>query len=165
MFGLYWEFLRKSLWAVPALMGAAAIVLAVALLALGPEIRSETARSWLVSITMVVLTLAAGQIGPRLIRSFMRDRVTQSVLGLILYLLVVFRTIGNGDDELAQVIGDLAPYARTDQQRVALLAQLVMIREGAQRAFTVPDDLAVFTLHHDAALAALDGQAAGSRFS
>jgi uncharacterized membrane protein len=48
-----------------------------------------------VSITMVVLTLAAQQLGPRLIRSFMGDRRTQAALGLfigtVIYLLLVLR--------------------------------------------------------------------------
>jgi len=118
-----WQFLRASLWFIPVLMGAAAIALAITLLIHGSGVEepedywllyagdTENARellsslltgmitmtSLVVSITMVVLTLAAGQIGPRLIRNFIEDRVTQAVLGLfladILYLLIVFRTI------------------------------------------------------------------------
>ena len=49
-----------------------------------------------ISITMVVLTLAAQQLGPRLIRSFMSDRRTQVALGLfvatVVYLLLVLRS-------------------------------------------------------------------------
>lgn len=51
--------------------------------------------SLVVSITMVVLSLAAGQLGPRLIWIFIRDRQIQAILGLffatILYLLLVLR--------------------------------------------------------------------------
>lgn len=49
------------------------------------------------SIMMVVLSLAAQQYGPRLLRNFMRDRITQIVLGVFvatfLYCLLVLRTI------------------------------------------------------------------------
>ena len=55
-----------------------------------------------ISITMVVLTLAAQQLGPRLIRNFMADRRTQIALGLfvatVVYLLLVLRsTYGDAD--------------------------------------------------------------------
>lgn len=43
-----------------------------------------TMTSLMVSITMVVLTPAAGQIGPRLIRTVIQDRMTRAVLGLFL---------------------------------------------------------------------------------
>ncbi|HSH26597.1 MAG TPA: DUF2254 domain-containing protein, partial [Wenzhouxiangella sp.] len=50
-----------------------------------------------ISITMVVLTLAAGQLGPRLIRSFMADKRTQFMLGFflatIVYLVAVLRAV------------------------------------------------------------------------
>jgi uncharacterized membrane protein len=50
-----------------------------------------TMTSLIVSVTFVILTLAANQLGPRLIRIFVRDREIQSVLGLflgtILYLI------------------------------------------------------------------------------
>lgn len=56
-----------------------------------------TMASLVVSITMVVLSLAAGQLGPRLIGNFLRDRQIQAVLGLfmgtILYTLFVLRSV------------------------------------------------------------------------
>lgn len=46
------------------------------------------------SITIVVLTLASSQFGPRLLRNFMKDRTTQAVLGVFistfLYCIFVF---------------------------------------------------------------------------
>ena len=49
------------------------------------------------SITMVVLSLAAGQLGPRLIWNFIGDRQIQSVIGLflgtVLYTLIILRSI------------------------------------------------------------------------
>jgi uncharacterized membrane protein len=65
-----------------------------------------TMATLIISITMVVLTLAAGQLGPRLIRNFMSDWRTQSVLGLflgtIVYVLMVLRLI-RGDAPAAEV--------------------------------------------------------------
>lgn len=49
------------------------------------------------SITVVALTQASNQFGPRLMRTFMRDRISQVVLGLLvatyLYSLLVLRAI------------------------------------------------------------------------
>lgn len=51
------------------------------------------------STMMVVLTLATSQFGHRLIRSFMRDRANQAVLGIFLttfvYCMLVFHMVGN----------------------------------------------------------------------
>jgi uncharacterized membrane protein len=117
--------LRGSLWFLPALMSAAAMGGAYALLVLGVDFSARadadlwwlfsgdagTARdllstllsgmitmtSLVVSITVVVLALAAGQLGPRLVWIFVRDRQIQAVLGLflatILYNLVVLRSL------------------------------------------------------------------------
>ena len=56
-----------------------------------------TMASLVFSITMVVLTLAASQFGPRLIRNFMANPQTQLVLGTfvmtIIYCLVVLPTL------------------------------------------------------------------------
>ncbi|UEM19803.1 DUF2254 domain-containing protein [Skermanella mucosa] len=123
----YLDWLRTSLWFIPLLMGVVAVAFAILLLTWGADVPDDMVEYWLlyagdtenarelvstllsgmitmfslvVSITMVVLTLAAGQIGPRLIRNFIQDRQTQAVLGLfladILYLIIVFRTI-DGD--------------------------------------------------------------------
>lgn len=62
-----------------------------------------TMTSLIVSVTFVILTLAANQLGPRLVPTFLADRQIQSVLGLflatILYVLVVLRSI---DDTLSR---------------------------------------------------------------
>jgi uncharacterized membrane protein len=58
-----------------------------------------TMASLVFSITMVVLTLAAGQFGPRLIRSFMASLHTQAVLGTyamtIVYCLLALVAVGS----------------------------------------------------------------------
>lgn len=57
----------------------------------------------LFSITIAALTLASNQMGPRLLRNFMRDRGNQTTLGILLgtfaYALVVLRSVRGGDQE------------------------------------------------------------------
>ena len=132
-----WDSIRTSLWALPLAMVIVASLLAVAALRADIDIGSDpvwflysgsakqapqflgnlvsamiTMATLAISITMVVLTLAAQQLGPRLIRNFMSDWQTQASLGLftatVVYLLLVLRSIfGDGDDvaNLAITIG------------------------------------------------------------
>ena len=62
------------------------------------------------SITIVALTLASQQFGPRLLRSFLRDLGNQIVLGTFvstfIYCLLVLRTVRGNDD--AQFVPHLA---------------------------------------------------------
>ena len=60
------------------------------------------------SITMVPLTIAASQFGPRLLRTFLRDTITQCTLGtfvatFIYCMLVLLRLRGNATQPLPQV--------------------------------------------------------------
>ncbi|HUU24467.1 MAG TPA: DUF2254 domain-containing protein [Methyloceanibacter sp.] len=125
----HWHNVRSSLWALPLLMvlvaGAAAILAVhipfrpgddpVWFLYSGdaeeaPQFLASlvtamiTMATLVVSITMVVLTLAAQQLGPRLIRSFMADRRTQITLGLfvatVVYLLLVLRSAYGGTEKV-----------------------------------------------------------------
>lgn len=123
-----WEKLRASYWFVPAIMCAGAVALALVLAEadrrLGPRIplpwlsdrSAEGARALLsaiaasiitvagtvFSITIVALTLASSQFGPRLLRTFMADLGNQAVLGTFtstfVYSLLVLRTIGGEED-------------------------------------------------------------------
>ena len=56
----------------------------------------------LFSITIAALTLASSQMGPRLLRNFMRDRGNQLTLGVFLgtfgYSLIVLRSVRGGED-------------------------------------------------------------------
>ena len=133
----FWSYLRESLWALPlafVVIGAALATVAVEVRILGDGSAwwiysgtGENAADFLanllssminmatlaISITMVVLTLAAQQLGPRLILSFMGDRRTQTALGVFIgtavYLLIVLRIVqGRGLDSvpnLAVTIG------------------------------------------------------------
>lgn len=121
----YRERLSTSYWFIPSLMTLAAVVLALGLGGLDERLTSEfvTETAWLwkggpegarvllgavatatitvastvFSITIVALTLAANQFGPRLLRGFMRDRGNQVSLGAFLatfvYCLLVLRSV------------------------------------------------------------------------
>mgnify|MGYP001198560251 FL=1 len=56
----------------------------------------------LFSITIAALTLASSQMGPRLLRNFMRDRGNQVTLGVFLgtfgYALIALRSVRGGED-------------------------------------------------------------------
>lgn len=121
-----WDNIRYSLWALPLAIALGCGLLALA--ALGADLPWVSEIGWLyaggsqqapefasslvgamitltalaVSITMVVLTLAAQQLGPRLIEIFMRDRGTQAALGLfigtVVYLLLVLRALDGGEE-------------------------------------------------------------------
>lgn len=126
-----WEYLRGTYWAVPSAMAVVAIGLSVLMIQLdeaatadlldrlswvytgGPEgaraVLSTIASSMITvagvtfSITIVALTLASQQFGPRLLRNFLRDPGNQIVLGTFvstyLYCLLVLRTVRGSDDE------------------------------------------------------------------
>ena len=122
-----WETVSSSLWFVPSVMTLLALCLALAGIAFdvatddtsgwayggGPdgarEVLSAIAGSMITvagvafSITIVALTLASQQFGPRLLRNFMRDRGNQVVLGTFIatftYCLIVLRTIRSSDSD------------------------------------------------------------------
>jgi uncharacterized membrane protein len=111
-----WDALRTSFWFVPALMGVGGGLVTALSLMLERTVRIGAARApWFVyvgapddartvvstllssmmtmvslvfSITIVVLTLAANQFGPRLIRNFMASPQTQLVLGTFIMTIV-----------------------------------------------------------------------------
>jgi uncharacterized membrane protein len=72
------------------------------------------------SMTLVTLSLASSQLGPRLLRNFMRDTTTQVVLGTFiatfLYCLIILRTIRRADEvafvpQLSVTVGVLLAVA------------------------------------------------------
>ncbi|ACU89068.1 DUF2254 domain-containing protein [Desulfomicrobium baculatum] len=125
-----WSNLRSSFWFVPSLIVVFSIALAVALveadsagsdlwLARWPRLFGagvEGARGMMSTIAgsmmtvvgvtfsmiLVVLALASSQYSSRILRNFMRSRVTQVVLGIFAgiftYSLIVLRTIRGGDE-------------------------------------------------------------------
>jgi uncharacterized membrane protein len=125
-----WSNLRSSLWFLPALIVVVSIAFAIALieadsagshrwLTRWPRMfgaGAEGARGMLstiagsmmavvgvtFSMTLMTLALASSQYTSRILRNFMRSRVTQSVLGIFAgiftYCLIVLRTIRGGDE-------------------------------------------------------------------
>jgi uncharacterized membrane protein len=121
----WWEKLGTSYWFLPSLIALGAIGLSALTLhidgTISPQWARNTAWIWaggaqgarnvletiasstitvagvVFSITIVTLTLASSQFGPRLLRNFMNDRGTQLVLGVFvgtfLYCLLVLRAI------------------------------------------------------------------------
>jgi uncharacterized membrane protein len=136
-----WSDLRSSFWFLPSLMVAVSIVLAVVLIetdsaggdrwltqwprlfGAGPEgarqMLSTLAGSMMTvmgitfSMTLVALALASSQYTSRILRNFMRNRVTQVTFGIFagifVYCLIVLRTIRGGVDE-AQFVPGVAVF-------------------------------------------------------
>lgn len=138
----------ESFWLVPGAMVLAGILLALGLLGLdrGGHVSARLAESsWLYdgggtgartllgaiasstiavagtvfSITIAALSLAAGQMGPRLLRNFTRDRGVQFTLGAYLgtfsYALMVLRSVRTQDEgpftpHLALTVGILLAF-------------------------------------------------------
>ena len=121
----FWYHLHESFWFVPALMTGAAIFLSLIIPEIDKYLldRDDTQQWWIYSggpdgartvlsviaasmisvagvvfsITIVVLSLASSQFGPRLIRNFMNVRANQMVLGTFVatftYSILVLRTV------------------------------------------------------------------------
>ena len=132
------ERLSMSLWLIPALAVMAAIVLAEVMIAVDRRFPragdfwlvfrggAENARnvlsviagsmvtsiSLIFTVTMVVLQLASAQYSPRILRSFIRDRVGQSVLGVYIatfvYALLVLPAVRAQEGETAEFVPSLA---------------------------------------------------------
>ncbi len=126
----YWNRVRSSFWFIPGVMSVTAVVLAIVSVVLDKEVAGWFERNdgWtftggaegasavlgviagsmiaitgvVFSMTLVALSLASTQLGPRLLRTFMRDTRTQVVLGTFiaafLYCLLVLGTIRHADE-------------------------------------------------------------------
>lgn len=127
----FWQAVRASYWFVPSIMVVLSILLGALMVWLdsGPlanlfeditwyqkskpdgarEVLSSIASSAITvagvafSITIVAISFAANQYGPRILTNFMTDRVNQFTLGTFIatfvYCLMVLRTIYSGDTE------------------------------------------------------------------
>lgn len=108
------------------------------------------------SITIVALSLAAGQLGPRLLRTFMRDRGTQLSLGMFIatfaYCIVVLGVVHGGD---------AAPFVPSASVTAALvlalgsLAVLIYFIHHVATAIQAPEVIAVVGADLDDAIEAL----------
>jgi uncharacterized membrane protein len=121
--------IRSSFWFIPSVMAIGAMVLALAMVAVETPVTGWLMVHWgwgftggaegasallgaiagsmitiagvVFSMTLVALSLASSQLGPRLLRNFMRDTTTQITLGTFvatfLYCLLVLRTIRHAE--------------------------------------------------------------------
>lgn len=126
----FWEELNSSFWFIPILMLIISIGSAIGFIYLDSQIQYypegilkfllpasvDSARSILgiiagamigvagtvFSITLVVLTLASSQLGSRLVRNFMYDKLNQIVLGTyvssFVYCLIILTSLKQNDD-------------------------------------------------------------------
>lgn len=156
------ERLRTSFWFLPAIMAAAAVALSFVMVELdvwigltlsaqsgwfltfGPEgaraILGAIASSMITvagltfSLTMLTLQLASSQFGPRLLRSFLSDRLNQIVLGTFistfLYCLLVLRTV-RGTEE-ASFVPHLSVATGSGLAIVSLAVLILFIHHTAQ---------------------------------
>lgn len=163
-----WRSFRASYWFVPSLMVVLAIVLGGATVWLdsGPgsdalegigwyqqakpdgarEVLSAIAASMITvagvvfSITIVAISFAANQYGPRILTNFMGDRGNQITLGTFIatfvYAIVVLRTIYGGDDDFVPQLAVL----------VAMLLALCSIIVLIYFIHHVPDSIHVNTI-------------------
>lgn len=127
-----WDRVRASFWFLPVVMAGGAVALAFVTVALDASLTDWFQRNWgwtftggaagagavlgtvagsmitiagvVFSMTLVALSLASSQLGPRLLQSFMRDTTTQVVLGTFvatfLYCLLVLRTLRHAEEVL-----------------------------------------------------------------
>jgi uncharacterized membrane protein len=186
------DWLRARLWLIPALMSATAVAGVYVVLSMGALLPrpsgavpwwlfggdASTARdllstllsgmitmtSLVVSITIVVLSLAAGQLGPRLIWNFIGDRQIQSVIGLfiatILYILLVLRSINEslGPEHVPQA-------AVTIASALAVACMFALLFHVNKLARSIVSDTMVREVADrlDAAIAALPSDSAADR--
>jgi uncharacterized membrane protein len=187
------DTLRGSFWFLPSVLTLAATALAVGLLVAdrwigGSAMRdlawiytggAEGARSLLstvagavvtvvgvaFSVTIVSLQLAAAQLGPRVLRNFMRDRGNQVVMGTFVatfvYCLLVLRTI-HGTDGLAD--DAFVPHlAITGGVALAIISAAVLIYFIHHAAVAIQADhvIAAIAAELDATLDALYPESLG----
>lgn len=151
--GYLWHRLTTSFWLVPCLALVLAIALAIATLAidarLGPGEATPigwlygggpagarsllstvagamiTVASLVFSLTLIALTMATAQFGPRLLQTFMRDLVNQIALGAFLgtfvFALLVLRTVGDREP------GPFVPHVSTSIAVVLAVASFVWL--------------------------------------
>ncbi|MDQ6892289.1 MAG: DUF2254 domain-containing protein [Acidobacteriota bacterium] len=172
----YWERIRYSFWFLPSTMAVAAVALSFWTVALDRTLSDGSLKGlrWaysggaegasavlqtiagsmitiagvVFSLTLVALSLASSQFGPRLLRSFMRDTANQLVLGTFvatfLYCLLVLRTIRRADEtafvpHLSVTIGALLAIASlgvliyfVHHVSVSIQADEIIARVGAE---------------------------------
>jgi uncharacterized membrane protein len=153
----FWEKLNSSFWFVPVLMLLLAMVSAIGFIYLDSQNQYtpdgilryllpasvDSARSILTiiagamigvagtvfSITLVVVTLASSQLGPRLVRNFMYDKLNQVVLGSyvssFVYCLIVLSSLK--EDESFKFIPAVSVIAALGSAIAGIILLVVFI--------------------------------------
>ncbi|MEO5987003.1 MAG: DUF2254 domain-containing protein [Candidatus Limnocylindria bacterium] len=158
------DTIRQSLWFVPGLWVVGCTIAAFSLVVLDtatPELASElplvfgggpegargllssiassmiTVAGVVFSITIVALQLASSQYSPRVLRSFMRDRPSQIVLGSFIgafvYAILVLRTIRSEQEGSSAFVPALAVTGAIVLSLVALAMLVYYIHHIATR--------------------------------
>lgn len=172
-----WESVRASFWFLPGLMVFTAICLSVVMVVIDRRVAldsnysffgflysvgPEGARSFLstiagsmitvagvaFSITIVALTLASSQFGPRLLRNFMQDTGNQVVLGTFIatfiYCLLVLRSVHTVGEHV------FVPGLATNFAAVLALANVgVLIYFIHHVATSIQADRVIAIVYHD----------------
>ncbi len=141
-----YEYVRNSLWIVPAIFAALAIAMGIVL----PDIDERTSTTigisfgasaaegmlgavvggmitftgFVFSILLLAVQFGSSQFSPRMLRRFLRDPTTKIALGLFIatfiYALAVLRTIGTGGDAA------FVPNNSISVSLILLLASMLM---------------------------------------
>lgn len=130
LFFKYWDRIRSGFWFLPTVMAAVSMVFSYLTVALDVLMQARGAHTWswvytggaegasavltaisgsmitiaglVFSMTLVAMSLAASNFGPRLLQNFMRDTANQVVLGTFvatfLYCMLILRTIRRADE-------------------------------------------------------------------
>lgn len=141
-----YEYVRNSLWIVPAILGALAIAMGIVLpdldesasTTIGISFGSGAAQGMLgamaggmitftgfvFSILLLAVQFGSSQFSPRMLRRFLRDPTTKFSLGVFMatfiYALLVLRTIGAGGNQ------DFVPNNSISIALLLLLLSMVM---------------------------------------
>lgn len=151
----FWETLQSSLWFIPSCMSIAAVLMALLthqldkLLSVGADDWSsrmlysgdlDGARTLLstvagsvitvagvtFSVTMVALSLASSQFGPRLLVNFMRDRSNQLVLGTFIGTFL-FCLVAMGGSASADIPGFVPAASATVGLLLAMTSMAMLV--------------------------------------
>lgn len=173
---IIWHSFRSSYWFIPTIMVLAAIIVAISTTTIDATIPDRAARhlEWIYSggsagarsilstiagsmitiagvifsITIVVLSLASTQFGPRLISNFMRDTGTQVVFGTFIaafvYCLFVLRVVRS------QETGSFIPHISvTFAFLLALAGSAVLIYFIHHIAASIQADSIITSVYRD----------------
>ena len=162
-FALAWARVRDGLWLIPSLAVICGVVLAMVTVFIpSPQPESRLARLWLFSggtegargvlsviagslitvtgtvfsVTIVALQLASSQFTPRVLGSFVADRVNQGVLGVFIgtftYTLLVLRTIHSESQDRVAFVPQVGVTLALVLLLVSIGALIVFIDHAAQ---------------------------------